>query len=234
MPVRWRRSSYGPDVDPREDRELLLAHVAGDPDAFGVLVRRHQDRMWAVALRTTGDPQEAADALQDALIKAYRSAKGFRSEAAVTTWLHRIVVNSCLDRLRRRAVRRTVPLPDGDEPDDPARSAGPPAPGPGEVTEAHERRDRVLAALRAIPDDQRAALVLVDMEGCSVAEAAQLLGVPAGTVKSRCARGRTRLAGLLGDLRPEPGPGAGNRSGPGRVTPEDQPAPRPDEGRTVP
>ena len=237
MPVRWRRSSYGPDVDPREDRDLLLAHVAGDPDAFAVLVRRHQDRMWAVALRTTGDPEEAADALQDALVKAYRSAEGFRSEAAVTTWLHRIVVNACLDRLRRRAVRRTVALPETEEPAGPSRSATAPPPGPHEVSEAHERRDRVLAALRAIPDDQRAALVLVDMEGYSVAEAAQLLGVPTGTVKSRCARGRARLAGLLDDLRPETGApraGAGNHTGPARVTPEDQPDPRPDEGRTVP
>lgn len=235
MPVRWRRSSYGPDVDPREDAELLLAHVAGDPDAFAVLVRRHQDRLWAVALRTAGDPEEAADALQDALIKAHRSAAGFRSQAAVTTWLHRIVVNACLDRLRRRAVRRTVALPDTDEATDHTRTGVPTAPDPGEVSEAHERRDRVLTALRAIPDDQRAALVLVDMEGYSVAEAAQLLGVPAGTVKSRCARGRARLAGLLADLRAEdPGPVGGNHTGPGRVTPEDQPDSRPDEGRTVP
>ncbi len=239
MPVRWRRSSYGPEVDldavgcepdPREDQELVRDHLAGDADAFSVLVRRHQDRLWAVALRTTGDPEEAADALQDALVKAFRNAAGFRSEAAVTTWLHRIVVNASLDRLRRRAVRRAEPLPEHE----PENARDLVDPGPEELGEQHERRTRVLSALRTVPEDQRAALVLVDMEGYSVAEAAQTLGVPTGTVKSRCARGRARLAGLLGDLRDErPGRPAGNPPAPPRVTPAES-EPRPDEGRTVP
>src|SRR5690606_6016567 len=93
-----------------DDRALLAAHLNGDREAFGRLVRRHQDRLWAVALRTLGDREEAADALQDALLAAYRGAARFRGDAAVTTWLHRIVVNACLDRARRRAVRPTVPL----------------------------------------------------------------------------------------------------------------------------
>src|SRR5579859_7218551 len=92
-------------VEPRPDRELLRQHVAGDPDAFSELFRRHRDRLWAVAVRTLGDQEEAADALQDAMLSAFRRAGDFRGEAAVTTWLHRIVVNACLDRLRRRAAR---------------------------------------------------------------------------------------------------------------------------------
>src|SRR5438045_1062825 len=91
--------------DPRDDGALLRAHAAGDGDAFAELVRRHRDRRWAVALRTLGDREEAADALQDALISAYRSAHRFRGDSAVTTWLHRIVVNACLDRARRRGAR---------------------------------------------------------------------------------------------------------------------------------
>ena len=94
------------------DAELLAAHCAGDPDAFTEIVRRHRDRLWAVALRTTGNREEASDALQDALISAYRRADSFRGDSAVTTWLHRIVVNASLDRLRRRSVRTWVPLPD--------------------------------------------------------------------------------------------------------------------------
>jgi len=82
--------------------------VNGDNDAFGLLFTRHKDRLWAVAVRTLGDPEEAADALQDAMISAFRQASGFRGDSAVTTWLHRIVVNACLDRLRRRAARPTV------------------------------------------------------------------------------------------------------------------------------
>src|SRR5450631_4613672 len=92
------------------DRDLLSAHCAGDPEAFGELFRRHRDQMWALALRTTQDPETAADAVQEAFISAFRGAESFRGEAAVTTWLHRIVVNSCLDRLRR--IKPVVHLPD--------------------------------------------------------------------------------------------------------------------------
>jgi RNA polymerase sigma-70 factor (ECF subfamily) len=174
------------------DAELIAAHVAGDPLAFTELVRRHRDRMWAIALRTLGDPEEAADAVQDALISAFRSAGGFRGQAQVTTWLHRIVVNACLDRIRRNRARPTAPLPGG---------------GPGEAAltldavAARESRLAVDDALRSLPAEQRAAIVLVDVEGYSVAETAQLLGIAEGTVKSRCARGRARLAVLLGHLR---------------------------------
>src|SRR6059058_5572780 len=100
--------------DGRDDRALLAAHVAGDPEAFTLLVRRHRDRLWAVALRTMRDREEAADALQDALLSAFRNASGYRGDAAVTTWLHRVVVNACLDRMRRRAVRPSIPLGDTD------------------------------------------------------------------------------------------------------------------------
>lgn len=99
----------GPVAD-LSDRDLLALHVAGDDQAFGELFRRHKDRMWAVALRTVRDPELAADCVQDGFIAAFRRADSFRGEAAVTTWLHRIVVNACLDRLRRR--RPTAELPE--------------------------------------------------------------------------------------------------------------------------
>jgi DNA-directed RNA polymerase specialized sigma24 family protein len=98
--------------DSMDDHELLRLHVAGNPDTFGYLVKRHRDRMWAVAIRTLGEPEEAADALQEAFISAFRRADTFRGDAKVTTWLHRIVVNACLDRIRRRQVRRADPLPE--------------------------------------------------------------------------------------------------------------------------
>lgn len=176
----------------REDRALLAAHVAGDPDAFGTLVARAQGRLWAVALRTLGDREEAADALQDALLSAYRAAGSYRGDARVTTWLHRIVVNACLDRVRRRAVRATVPLPDQDRPD------------PRDDLAARETSLEVEAALAGLPLDQRTAIVLVDVQGLPVAEAATELGGPVGTVKSRCSRGRARLALTLGHLRNRP------------------------------
>jgi RNA polymerase sigma-70 factor (ECF subfamily) len=179
-----------------DDAALLRRHTEGDPDAFGELVLRHRDRLWAVALRTLGDREEAADALQDALLSAFRSASGYRGDAQVTTWLHRIVVNACIDRARRRAKRPTSPL------DEQAVSV----PDPRDETATVDLRHELLAALAALPIDQAAALVLVDVEGHSVDEAAAILDVPAGTVKSRCARGRARLAGSLAHLRPTRNP----------------------------
>ena len=177
-----------------DDKDLLARHVAGDRAAFNELVARHRDRLWRVALRTLGDADDAADALQDALVSAFRGAAGFRGDAAVTTWLHRIVVNACLDVARRRAARPTVPLDDSTRPS--VQAAAP------DALDRHETVADILAALRAIPAEQAAAVVLVDVEGYPVADAAAILDVPTGTVKSRCARGRARLAALLGHLEP--------------------------------
>ena len=193
----------GPGAQPT-DVQLVAAHVAGDPDAFGTLVQRHADRLWAVALRTLGDREEAADALQDALLSAYRRAATFRGEAAVTTWLHRVVVNACLDRMRRRAARPVSPLPAGDVVAD-AR----------DDHAATEIRLDVRAALDTLPEHQRTALVLVDLHGMSVAEAAAVLDVAEGTVKSRCARGRAALLPLLAPRLAGPG----NRRGGADVPP---------------
>jgi RNA polymerase sigma-70 factor (ECF subfamily) len=192
-------------VTDRTDEELLAAHVAGDHEAFAELFARHRDRLWAVALRTTGNPEDAADGLQDGMIAAYRRAGSFRGDAAVTTWLHRVVVNACLDRIRAAKVRRADPLPeDLDDVRDRGSlvTATDEAADPADLAVVEERRRVVLAALEQLPADQRAALVLVDMEGYPVAEVAEMLDCAVGTVKSRCSRGRARLATLLGALRP--------------------------------
>jgi RNA polymerase sigma-70 factor (ECF subfamily) len=218
------------------DRSLLEQHALGDREAFGELVRRHRDRLWAVALRTLRDPEEAADALQDALVSALRASSGaaaFRGDAAATTWLHRIVVNACLDRARRRAARPADPLPDD-------AGAGGTFRGPSGDTDPAARADTamdVTAALAVLPVEQRAALVLVDMYGWSVDAAAEVLDCAPGTVKSRCARGRARLLPLLRtDAEPHPvaaDPPRGPR-GPGdRGNPEPGPA-VPSPGPDVP
>jgi RNA polymerase sigma-70 factor, ECF subfamily len=187
--------------DPRRDEELLRAHADGDPDAFAVIFRRHHDRLWAVALRTTGNRDDAAEALQEALLSAHRAAGRFRGDAAVTTWLHRIVVNACVDRLRRRQAQPTVPLPgqftaEDDERWFPGRNE------PAAPVVDHDTAIVVRKALAQLPPEQRIAIALVDLYGHSVAEVAQLMGVAEGTVKSRCSRGRARLALILGHLRP--------------------------------
>ena len=186
------------DLTLLEDRELMRRHVAGDGGAaFGELFRRHRDRMYAVAVRTTNHRELAADAVQEAFISAFRRAEAYRGDAAVTTWLHRIVVNACLDRLRREktSVRRAGDLGELDLPD---------------LHDHHasvEARLDVREALARLPEGQRMALVLVDMHGLPVAEAAAVLGVAEGTVKSRCSRGREALAAIL---RPATAPGAGD------------------------
>ncbi|HEX2807189.1 MAG TPA: RNA polymerase sigma factor SigM [Kineosporiaceae bacterium] len=188
----------------RDDKTLMRAHVNGDPDAFSELARRHRNRLWAVAMHTLGDREEAADAVQEALISAFVHANSYRGEAAVTTWLHRVVVNACIDRVRRRQARPTVPLGETEvavRRDDHA---------------ATEARLDVHSALARLPESQRAAIELIDLMDLSVAEAAEILGVAEGTVKSRCFRGRTELARLLRDRLPEPtagrrAPGSGAR-----------------------
>ncbi|MBY8888150.1 RNA polymerase sigma factor SigM [Streptomyces sp. PTM05] len=196
-----------------DDAELLARHVAGDPDAFGELARRHRDRLWAVAVRTLGDPEEAADAVQDAFVSAFRAAHTFRGQSAVTTWLHRITVNACLDRARKAASRRTDAVSDTDQLEsllEPHESAAAPA-------ERGELHRELIGALGTLPPDQRAALVLVDMQGYPVAEAARILDVPPGTVKSRCARGRARLLPLLTHLRAADRDSAGRGGGRNRT-----------------
>jgi RNA polymerase sigma-70 factor (ECF subfamily) len=206
--------------------------VSGDTEAFGILFSRHRERLWAVAVRTLGDVDDAADALQDAMISAFRRAGSFRGDSAVTTWLHRIVVNACLDLLRRQAARPATSGLAAETMDAFALAAHGSAPGADSDTALD-----VTAALRTLPPDQRAALVLVDMLGYPVADAAEVLGISVGTVKSRCSRGRARLLPQLAHLRgssaaaPTAGssqipPTAGpvgttgrNRSAPGDVSP---------------
>jgi RNA polymerase sigma-70 factor (ECF subfamily) len=184
---------------------LLRQHVEGNADAFGALFTRHKDRLWAVALRVTCDPDDAADALQEAMISAFRRAGDFRGESAVTTWLHRIVVNAALDLLRRRS---THSVGWSGDPDDL------PVTEPWQATDsaaATESRLDVDAAIRTLAPPQRAALVLVDMLGYPVADVAVILGVSEGTVKSRCARGRARLLPYLSHLRSD-SPGRRNQT----------------------
>lgn len=200
--------------DEPPDAELLRRHSGGDADAFGLLFARHRERLWAVAVRTLGDVNEAADALQDAMISAFRQAGSFRGEAAVTTWLHRIVVNACLDRLRRQAVR-----PASTGLDEATMDVLALRPHRSDEAAATETALDVAAALRTLPGEQHAALVLVDMLGYPVAEAADILGVSPGTVKSRCARGRARLAPRLAHLRGSVTPRAGNREPSAHVSP---------------
>ena len=143
-----------------------------------------------MARRYSQTDEDAHDAVQEAMLSAHRGAATFRHDAAVSSWLHRIVVNACQDRLRRNAIRPTATLTDTD------------CTAVADRTAALETALLVRQALLQLPVEQRRAVVAVDMQGFSVADAAALLQVAEGTVKSRCARARARLAVLLDTLSP--------------------------------
>lgn len=178
-----------PGSGQRSDAELLAAHVAGDRFAFAELFHRHHRQLHRVARLTSCCTEDAEDALQEAMASAHRAAGLFRQDAAVSSWLHRIVVNACLDRLRRNKTHPTTVLDDV-------------YPVPDRTVEV-DTAIAVQRALMRLPVEQRAAVVAVDMHGYSVADTARLLGVAEGTVKSRCARARARLAAILGYLQSE-------------------------------
>jgi RNA polymerase sigma-70 factor, ECF subfamily len=191
----------------------VAAAQAGDRDALEALLRRHHDRLWALCRRLTGNPTDAEDALQDALIAIARGIGRYDGRAAFTTWSYRVATNACLDELRRRRRRPVPAMPDAVGGGPPDGGAGVPATAAAGTTggatssaavEAVAERLDIDAALARLPQDFRAAVVLRDLCDLDYAEIAQVLGIPPGTVRSRIARGRTQLADLLGNPNDDP------------------------------
>ncbi len=165
--------------------ELLERARRGDHRAFADLLRRYDSGMRALAYRILGDATLMDDALQEAYVKAFRALPRFRGESAVGTWLYRIAHNASIDLLRRR--RETVPLPEE-------------GPAVGQALEAGViARLDVEAALADMSVDHRSVLVLVDALGFDYGDAAQVLGVPIGTIRSRLARARRAMRRRLGE-----------------------------------
>jgi RNA polymerase sigma-70 factor, ECF subfamily len=179
-------------LDSVADDALVRRAAGGDRHAFDEIVRRHRDRVWAVTLRICRNREEAEDALQETFIAAYRALGSFRGGAQLSTWLYRIATNKSYDVIGRR--RPTAALEDVAEPA-----------APVDEYEQSSRRSALEAALRALPDGFREACVLCDVMGLTPTEAAEVLGIPAGTVKSRAFRGRALLARSLGTAGREPG-----------------------------
>lgn len=178
---------------PETDEDLVRRFQDGTAGAFDILVERHQGRVYNLCLRVLGDPDEAADASQDAFVAAIRKLHTFRGEAAFTTWLHRVTVNACYDSLRRKRRRPLLHVLDdeGEERPDPA----PPVPDHAERVGLSIDVER---ALRTVPDEFRVALVMADVEDLPYDRIADILQIPVGTVKSRVFRGRAALGRALG------------------------------------
>lgn len=175
------------------DYELVQRYLDGDGAAFEELMSAHEDRVFGVCLRMLRDRDAALDATQETFITVLRKADRFAGRAAFSTWLYRVAMNTCYDALRRRKRKPESQLPEHHDPPD--RSAE-------DTLEAVELRPDLEAALAGLPVEFRAAVVLVDVEGLAITDAAELLGIPVGTVKSRVFRGRKLLAAELGNLHP--------------------------------
>jgi RNA polymerase sigma-70 factor (ECF subfamily) len=174
------------------DVALLERYLEGDMDAFEELMRAHEDRVFAVCLRMLRDREAALDAVQETFVTVLRKADRFAGRSAFSTWLYRVAVNTCHDLLRRSKRRQTEPIPEGRDPAD--HSAA-------DQFNSTDVRSDLQQALEALQIEFRSAVVLVDLEGLSIQTAADILGVPLGTVKSRVFRGRRILAEALGNLR---------------------------------
>jgi RNA polymerase sigma-70 factor (ECF subfamily) len=185
-----------PPDEGERDEELLSRFLGGEERAFTTLMQRHEAKIFSLALRITGDRTDALDATQDAFISAFKRARSFRGEAAFSTWLYRIGINSCNDLLRRKG---RLPIPRDDEAAEERETAL--DPGPSLEDEVVTRMD-LTAALAALPMEYREALAMHDLGGIPYEEIATLTKVAIGTVKSRISRGRQRLARSLEQRAP--------------------------------
>ena len=174
-----------------EDFQWILLFKSGKEEGFNRLVLKHKDRIFGLCLRLmAGNRDEAEDGAQEAFVKAYHGLKDFRMESKFSSWLYRIAVNTCKNRLVSRSYQESRRHQDLDAAD---ADGAPSSPSPAQVLEAKDKRGRIEAAIARLPEEQRMLVVLRDVEGRSYEEIAETTGLNPGTVKSRLNRGRGQL-----------------------------------------
>jgi RNA polymerase sigma-70 factor (ECF subfamily) len=179
------------------DEQIVRRALAGDGEAFGEIVRRWERPIFALSLGMLGSAEDARDATQETFLSAFRNLRGFRGDARVSSWLHRIAVNQCITRQRRRKVRAETALEDGEQGQEgsgellavPATEAS-----PARVAESRERTAAVRRAVGALPPELREVILMKEFEELTFQEIADALDIPLSTVKSRLYR-------ALGQLR---------------------------------
>jgi RNA polymerase sigma-70 factor (ECF subfamily) len=191
-----------------EDNLLVDRARKGDREAFGLLVKKYQRRVYAAAFQLTGEHGDADDVAQEAFVRCYRGLPGFDGRADFYTWLHRIVINTALNHLRTRKRMRLAPTPDVDETqrDLPAVAEG--STDPRHALESREVMEAVVAALAALSPTLRVTLVLATIEDMPYKKIAETLGVPEGTVAWRVNQARKILRQRLASLLPEAAEGS--------------------------
>ncbi len=187
-----------------DEAQLVEAALHGDLDAFNDLVVVYQEIAFNLAYRMLDDDSAAEDATQTAFISAYRNLKNYRG-GSFRAWVLRMVTNTCYDELRRRHRRPTIPLEpfsaaDDEEIESPAWIADD-DPSPENQAESRELENAISHCIQELPDDFRAVVIMVDVQGMDYAEVSQITGKPLGTVKSRLARARLRMRDCLGGMR---------------------------------
>ena len=185
--------------------ELLLRRAqSGDPEAFEQLMEPLEQLVWRVCWHYTGNRETAEDCGQEAMIRIWRNLANYRGECALESWVYRIAANCCMDWLRKKKRDRSVSMePMVEQGFDPADEA----PGTEEQVVAKDERQRLREAIAILPEDQREALILTQLEKVPYEEAARALGVSEGTVKSRVNRAKARLKEILSAERELSPPG---------------------------
>jgi len=183
-----------------DDSALIEKCRAGDITAFEPLVEKYRQRVWRLAYNVLRDREEAWDVAQEAFIKAYQALPSFRGQSAFYTWLYRIAMNVAADRARSRAAQgrafgtERVPEEDWERV---ITDPNPSEASPADTASRREERVKIMQALDQLSEDHRRIIMLGDLEGLSYREIAETLEIPMGTVMSRLARGRERLAAVL-------------------------------------
>lgn len=179
-----------------EYNESALIHkaAAGDPNAFNRLMENHEQRMYAAALRMCGNREDAQDCMVEAMMRIYRAIGSFKGDSAFSTWAYRITINTCLDELRRRKKKQSASvdelLESGWSPRDPGMT-------PEQQLISRDAQSALNEAIRQLPEDMRAAIILRDIRGYSYEEISGILSVNVGTIKSRISRGREKLRSII-------------------------------------
>lgn len=174
----------------RNEQDMIERASRGDAAAFNQLMEQHERRMYAVALRMCGNREDAQDCLQEAMLRVYRAIGGFKGQSSFSTWVYRITMNTCLDELRRKKNRQNTSL---DNLLDMGWSPADETNAPEKQAMRSELRRNLNRAIRELPEEMRAAVVLRDIQGFSYDEIARMLEINVGTIKSRISRGREKL-----------------------------------------
>lgn len=175
------------------EQELASLARRGDQDAFAQLVRDNERRVYTLALRLCGNPEDAMDLAQETFLRAWSALPNFRGSSSFSTWLYRLTYNACVDFLRKNSLRREVSLPLTEEAPDVPDHTG----DPHQALERKERRQALERGLAQLPEHYRSVLVLRELSGLSYQEIGDVLKLDLGTVRSRLARARGELRKIL-------------------------------------